>query len=790
MISLNFTLYRLVCDVTTYTGLFAPDSEGRRIQDTSAFVCCWCRVPRQRSATFIEPSGCTPEAFFKSQGSDMVLSFHSATGSIEIDSDTEVIAFKMKPVSYVGGPAPVVAKGTLDPLPYIGKPAKNYAIKLREAAGQVIGKLLFALEAREPEPENKGVPAKELRLRGIKRAASINKSKSPPDSKQSADTQKHLLPQHRHYDTGNVNAFQGQIQAHKQEVISLSPPSSAGTRRNSSALLHDRHDNRRNTATLADVPIISQSCTPESRYMEIVIEKIAVKNEAINLDNPAPLLLGGIYYLKARYGGITSSTPSVQCQSPREIKYSHRVKFLEVPGKSEKLRFSLWEDDRQVAGFSLDPVKFSVPPGVWKEYSIPFRYYPTQQAISLEVAVRRVKAAEEKLVKKKEENEEKIDVSIVKNGTPSSEAKEPPTQPTSEVTKVAEQKSESFHTVLGTQDGIPASSSGFPPAEPMSYQRINSARGYVQKGYLDSNVRQSHWRNAVPQDDKDNSREGPTPLGPQPIQRDRSLGDADAYTPYSTSENDQRGLRVRAGEAATKGRTERDGEMNSDNRMRSFLDQIASSDLRSFSATRQAAQGMELPRASLSHRSIASNRMENDGNLRRDERDATPLRNRFFYTASPNRKEERLLSACGTSGSSTRERFLQMRSKSLNANSDGPRSDVASLSDITNGFERKAHSLNIRGGTFTTPHPSLMKEWLEWREQRASAQVSRAGSVHSAFSRNDSVDSIASRNRAVSPLPTKSFAHLSEQRPYQPQYVRRSLSRNSATNGRPPLPIR
>ncbi|EKF32687.1 hypothetical protein MOQ_003460 [Trypanosoma cruzi marinkellei] len=790
MISLNFTLYRLVCDVTTFTGLFAPDSEGRRIQDTSAFVCCWCRVPRQRTATSIEPSGCTPEAFFKSQGSDMVLSFHSATGSIEIDGDTEVIAFKLKPVNYVGGPAPVVAKGTLDPLPFIGKPAKNYAIKLREAAGQVIGKLLFALEAREPEPERKGVPAKELRLRGIKPAVSVNKSTLPPDSKQSADAQNHLLPQRRRYDNSNDNAFQTQVQVHKQEAISLSPPSSAETRRNSLVPLNDRHNNRINTETPADVAIMNQSCTPGSRYMEIVIEKIAVKKEAINLDNPAPLLLGGIYYLKTRYAGITSSTPSVQCQSPKEIKYSHRVKFVETPGKSEKLRFSLWEDDRQVAGFSLDPVKFSVPPGVWKEYSIPFRYYPTQQAISLEVAVRRVKAAEEKSANKKEKNEEKIDVSIVKNAMPSAEAKEPTTQPTSDATKVAEQKSECIHAVPGTQEGIPASSSGFSPAESMSYQRINSARGYVQKGYLDSNVRQSHWRNAVPQNDMDDAREAPTPLGPHPLQRGRSLGDVATYTPYSISENDQRGLRVRAGEAAITGQTERDGEMDNVNRMQSFLDQMAYSNLRSSSATRQATQGMELPRASLSHRSNASKRMENGGNLRRNERDATPLRNRFFYTASPDRKEERPLSGCGTSSSSTREHFLQMRSKSLNANSDGPRSDVASLNDITNGFERKARSLHIRGCTFPTPRSSLMNEWLEWREQRASAQVSRAGSVHSAFSRNDSVDSIASRNRAVSPLPTKSFAHLSEQRPYQPQYVRRSLSRSSATHGRPPLPIR
>ncbi|RNF25995.1 uncharacterized protein Tco025E_01782 [Trypanosoma conorhini] len=797
MISLDFTLYRLVCDVTTFTGIFAADAEGRRIPETSGFVCCWCRVPRLRSTAPIEPSGSTSAAFFKARGSDMTLSFNNATGSLEIDADKDVIAFQLKPLSYGGGPAPVVAKGTLDPLPYVGKAAKNYAIKLRGAANQVVGKLLFALEAKEAESGKGDVPATGLGLsdgQGAAAAAAADKLALPPDSKPGAATAQYQHPrsphQHRQlHGTENDNVFLSQVHMQKKEYVSQSPPSATVTQRNSSEPFPDRHDSIGNAATTKDVVVAKPSNTRGAGYIEMNIEQIIVKSEAIDLNNPAPLLLGGSYYLKIRYGAFSSSTPAVECQTPRKLKYTHRVTVIETPERSLKLRFSLWEDGRQVAGFSLDPAKFRVAPGAWKEYSIPFRYYPTQQSLSLELAVRRFEAAKEEAA-----TEGKKDASAVPSAKPSSETKGASSHSSDETMRFqekAEQKPEPLQTTPRNQEGIHVLPSRTNNAASTVYQRQNSAKNYVQKGCLDINVRESHWRSALPPAGEETSKTAPTSTQIRPQQRGRGAREVTTHTPPSTAYNGPLGSRVNAENTNAVEQKDESHGVESVKRIQAFLDQLASRNLRSSSATRQAMQGPELLRTSLSQRNGAARTMEHRRDLRGGERDTTPLRNHAsLYTTSVDRREDGTLSDWGTDNLYTRDRASWERSASINGSYTGPGRYAASLNGATDGRGRRADLLHLRAGANPRLGSSLMDEWLEWREKKTSAQVSRTGSVNSAFSRDDSVYSIASRNRAVSPLPTKSFAQLSEQRPYQPQYVSRSASRSSAAPGRPPLPMR
>ncbi|RNF05527.1 hypothetical protein TraAM80_04449 [Trypanosoma rangeli] len=786
MISLKFTLYRIVCDVTSFTGIFAPDAEGHCIPETSGFVCCWCRVPRLRTTAPIEPSGSTSATFFKALGSDMTLSFSNATGSLGVDTNKDVIAFHMKPLSYSGGLAPVVAKGTLDPLPYVGKAAKNYAIKLRDAANQVVGKLLFALEAWETDGETGGVPATGNDLSDRQGAASVDKFALSPDSKPSAAT--HHRHNHRHGDNGSENVFPSQIQVHKKEYVPQSSPSATVTQHNSTETFPDRHDSVENAVTAKDVSVAQRSNTQGSAYMEMDIEQIIVKNESISLNNPAPLLLGGSYYLKIRYGGFSSSTPSIECRSPIKLKYAHRVGVIGMPERAHKLRFSLWEDDRQVAGFSLDPAKFRVPPGVWKEYSIPFRYYPTQQALSLELAVRRVEAAKGPGTKERKKN-----AFIVPNLESSLEARGASSHSTDGTMKFqekAEQKPEPLKTISCNQEGVPVLSSCVENADLTVYRRCNSAKDYVQKGYLDPNVRESHWKSAVQQAYEDTSNEATISLQRQPQQRGGGSRDATTNTSCFTAHNDSQENNAGAVEAGGVEQAGQSRGADSVKRIQAFLDQIGSRNLRSSSATRQTMQGSELPVTSSSHRGRTATTMEDCGDSRSGERDTTPLRVPASLYTSLDRKDDVPLSDWGTDNTYARDHVPWERSASTNGSYTDLRRYGKLLNGTPNGRGRRADLLHSRGGARPHMPPSLMDEWLEWREKRTSAQVSRTCSVNSAFSRDESVCSIASRNRAVSPLPTKSFAKSSEQRPYQPQYVPRSASRSSAGPGRPPLPMR
>lgn len=70
-----------------------------------------------------------------------------------IDTNTSVVcdqsaisALPQEQRTQLNALLPIIAKGTLDPSLYCHRPRKNYTIKLRDAGGEVIGKLIFALD--------------------------------------------------------------------------------------------------------------------------------------------------------------------------------------------------------------------------------------------------------------------------------------------------------------------------------------------------------------------------------------------------------------------------------------------------------------------------------------------------------------------------------------------------------------------------------------------------------------------------------------------------------------------
>ncbi|KAG5490758.1 hypothetical protein JKF63_00880 [Porcisia hertigi] len=151
------------------------------------------------------------------------------------------------------------------------------------------------------------------------------------------------------------------------------------------------------TTAMRSTPVrgtsIFTKCTPGAvQSLDIQLERIVVRSDSIDLDHPAPLLLGGEYSVRIRFGSYSFSTTPVVCCEPKEVVYKGQqacITLKPVDG-SEKLRFSLLEGKRQVARFSLDPAKLKADVKEWKEYAIPFRYNPTGQRTALDVRVRRV----------------------------------------------------------------------------------------------------------------------------------------------------------------------------------------------------------------------------------------------------------------------------------------------------------------------------------------------------------------------------------------------------------------
>lgn len=409
MLQLDFVLYRFVCDIATFTGLFAEDAEGRSIPDTAAFHCTWSRTARTRqiaAAVSDRIGGSTDSIYFKALGPDMALTFSTQTHQFCIDGEKEVVTFALRPSQYsADGPLPIIAKGTLDPNPYFDKPKKNYAIKLRDAAGQVTGKLLFSLVVHEVDHEVEAPGSADRLVRSPFKSPGTNSldggrlslSRNPARDKlfKSSPTRQSSLasgtpprvlapppPSSSSYARTASAKQQQQQQQHAAPV-----PSGAGAYTSSPV-----RSSPPAAAAAALAPSGASAFVNCVESVDVQLERVTVRSEGIDLEHPAPLLLGGDYNLKIRYGSFAYSTTRCVCCNPKEVEYRGQQTCitLQRPPRTEKLRFSLWEDKKQVAGFSLDPAKFSAPAGVWKEYAIPFRYHPTGQKAALDVRVRRL----------------------------------------------------------------------------------------------------------------------------------------------------------------------------------------------------------------------------------------------------------------------------------------------------------------------------------------------------------------------------------------------------------------
>ncbi|KAG5464447.1 hypothetical protein LSCM1_00634 [Leishmania martiniquensis] len=378
MIQLDVVLYRFVCDVSTFTGLFSEDAEGRRIPDVASFRCTWSRTPRANPTSSgalasHRVDGATEYTYFKALGADMALTFSPKPQQLILDGERDVITFAFRPSQYsAAGPLPVIAKGSLDPTPYFDKPMKNYAIKLRDAAGEVTGKLLFSLRVHEIDEEERAT----LRSNTVTSTAMRSPRSNSPSRGQM------VL----------------QRNPSRDRLLKTSPRSERLLRQVAEGVTREEAppQQTRNATAQRSPPLRQASPHSQRDYavvesVDIELERVAIKTESIDLDHPAPLLLGGRYSMKVRYGSSTFSTTRIACCNPKEVNLEGQQ--LRIPLKladsAEKLRFSVWEDKRQVAGFSLDPAKFKPHAGEWKEYAIPFRYHPTGQQAALDVRVRR-----------------------------------------------------------------------------------------------------------------------------------------------------------------------------------------------------------------------------------------------------------------------------------------------------------------------------------------------------------------------------------------------------------------
>ncbi|KAG5465185.1 hypothetical protein LSCM4_00638 [Leishmania orientalis] len=379
MIQLDFVLYRFVCDVSTFTGLFAEDAEGRHIPDVAPFHCTWARTPRANptpsgSLAPHRVDGATENTHFKALGTDMALTLSPTPHQLILDGERDVITFAIRPSQYsAAGPLPLIAKGALDPTPYFDKPMKNYAIKLRDAAGEVTGKLLFSLRVHEVDEEERTTPNSHTLTSTAMRSSRSNSPSRGQTALQRNPSRDRLLK------TPPRTEWRA-----RQTVVVISGQEALSQR------AHDANT-QRSPPRRHESPY-SQDGSPVTQGVDIQLERVVVKTESIDLEHPAPLLLGGGYCLKIRYGSYTYSTARAVCCNPKELNYEGQQACITLTpaGSTEKLRFSLWEDKRQVAGFSLDPVKFKPNLGEWKEYAIPFRYHPTGQRAALDVRVRRV----------------------------------------------------------------------------------------------------------------------------------------------------------------------------------------------------------------------------------------------------------------------------------------------------------------------------------------------------------------------------------------------------------------
>lgn len=882
MLALEFTLYRFVCDITTFTGLFAEDEEGRSIPDTASFTCCWSRVPRAKHSTLnpshMKSQGNTANTFFKSLGTDMALTFSGAHTAVRLNGDAEVITFQVKPSEYTGGDIPVIAKGTLDPLPYFGKPKKNYAIKLRDALGQVIGKLLFALEVTEidddegePSPAPQTTSQEETAVysdtAGVKppppaatttvvNTIAPSRAAPPPAPVHAVAHSAQTKPAPRaeaeagsggrsradsHVSTHSSSANTSGIiilgESSKAAMLlvpapTLAPPMQVQVRSSPPPRREEPHRQlsppRPSTTAAADAhaasplpipPPSSSTSSPGVReeVIDVKIERAAVKPSAINLDHPAPLLLGGEYHVKVRFGGYAFYTTAATCQNPKEVAFGAQQATVPITAAGgsrngasgeERLRFSLWENNKQVAGFSLDPAKFRVAPGVWKEYAIPFRYYPTQQASTLDVTVRRREAPARGAATpppKREPSAEKQPsgsraelvkyLPPVSNLSPLVSAKHPvPVSSTQVVTRRSRSGSSPRpkHS-SGERHADPTKPYGaFKPTAPakslmaeLTGPSSATSSPATSAGFTTPPAKQpppsaSAGGAAAARAPRQQPPSSPPRSTPPPMQT-ISAANRPAAPPSP--------LRAREGAATSPAAGKRETSSSSPPQLYQQRDPTPGLEVPSLVDHRieSTAHALGVPDTPFATDGLAEPR-------------ATPYRS-APHRESPHRGD-------GGGNSSTMHSSTPLRrpasgaaagaSTSLNDSAAGPSSRPSAATrtepdDHEQYLARVMARLEQQQLAAPRQRTSLMEEWMNWRDERRSSSRAnsmnsdrRSPSARSVQSRDDSVASVVSR-RAITPLPTKSFVNSAMQSPYQPEYSTRRRSSVDRNSGRPPL---
>ncbi|CCW63275.1 unnamed protein product [Phytomonas sp. EM1] len=349
MLSLSFTMHRFLCSAMTFASLFEPDSRGHSIPETASFECVWARVPRashrELNSVHIKQEGGTSKSYFKVSGSDMVLYFSGDPVILSV-AVSDVIMFQLRPSVFGANSAPVLAKGTIDPTLYTEKPRTSYLISLRDALEEVLGTLSLSLKVN------------------IDSGSRVTDSHSTRnhDSQYPHPLQLMSSPELLERDLSHRNRM----------PYTTSIASSRGQ------LIEYRNDEGR----------------MDQQVLELVLEHVKLDSDSADAARVLPFVPKAEYNMKVQYGGITYTTSRVVCDTPKEVNFlKQKIYITMLPsGSREKLRFSLWENGRQVSGFSVDLMKLRADAGLSTEYTVPFRHHPTQRSVALGLSVRKTGA--------------------------------------------------------------------------------------------------------------------------------------------------------------------------------------------------------------------------------------------------------------------------------------------------------------------------------------------------------------------------------------------------------------
>nr|CCC93984.1 conserved hypothetical protein [Trypanosoma congolense IL3000] len=756
LISLNFTLYRFVCDKVTFSDLFAVDAESRRFPDNSPFYCCWAIVPRQRAVTTVraaEWSGCTPASYFRSHGNEIVLTLNNATGNIDIEGSGNVITFNVRPYSNSNEPISVVAKGTLDPRPYAGKPSKNYAIKLRDVSGRTIGKLLFALEVREDMKYVMGTP---LRMRELS-GASVESLNNVQIASGSLTAVEGGTGCYKAQGNNSVIDDKNRGYRSRKEPYPRQEDWPIITEASNSDVLegmpaHVFNSLRAPNSTSA----VNEHASHKYVRLDLWIERIVVKGEVDGQDNPVPFLVGAAYHLKVRFGGGVSTTRHVECGDPNKLVYKDHMTFIEDVCSTDKLRFSLWENSKQVAGFSLRPSKFRVDVGMQKDYAIPFRYYPTRQSALLELSVQRT--GEQGI----DDLGGLLDSLQGAQGTPYGGLK-----------YLDEQINPRKPGGRGAAGSNELESSAVDVVAAPSLSRCNPNTVDLE-------------RHVTQQPDAKN------PVAP-PARASGMKGNYEGLSRESDPQEKQKGAKNGLSAMPPSSEVRQAPTHKGANTLSKATRPLASGSQSTPIGLISSAKHHSLLRRMTSEETVSATA------IRQYPGNEPPLSNKnILRSIETQRSASPLHGSNGSEGDAANRRAAGENGPlngpvGLQGNEEVshrlrvPLASSASKRGANEPDERERMAdallqrMNCRPGMSTT----LMEEWMEWRHTCLSARTSRSGSENDTYCRDDSIGSAELRSHAASPKPTRLLSEAADLRPFTPVFTC-----GSEAGGRPPIPQR